>query len=85
MIRLVLIAAIVGVIALLIWRVRAGKLKLRVSTWPLGQQIEMGVAALAAVAAMLGLAAGELDFAGWLALVSATTAALALFSWPSQR
>ncbi len=85
MIRLLLLVVIVGVIALLIWRVRAGKLQLRVSTWPLGQQIEMGAAALLAVAALLGLAAGEFNFAGWLALVSATVATLALLSWPDQR
>jgi hypothetical protein len=44
----------------------------------------MGAAALLAVAALLGLAAGEFNFAGWLALVSATLTALALFSWPKQ-
>ncbi|MDP9141516.1 MAG: hypothetical protein M3O62_12085 [Pseudomonadota bacterium] len=84
MIRLLLLVVIAGVVALLIWRVHAGKLKLRFSTWPVGQQIEMALAALLAVAALLGLAAGELNFAGWLALVSATIAALALLSWPEQ-
>lgn len=80
MIRLLLIAALAGLLGLAIWRYRAGKLQFRVSTWPLRQQIEMTLAALAAVAALLGVAAGEFDFATWIGLVSVTLAALALFN-----
>ncbi len=85
MIRLLLVAAIAALLGLAIWRYRAGKLQFRVSTWPLGQQIEMTLAGLAALAALLGVAASEFNFATWIGLVSVTLAAMALFSWPDQK
>lgn len=81
MLRIALFAALIAVLALLVWRVRTGKLELRASNWPLGQQLEIGLSALLAVAAGLGALAGEYRFAGWLLLVSATVLGLALVSW----
>lgn len=84
MLRILIIVALIGLLALLIWRIRAGRIELRASKWPLGQQAEAALAALLGAAAILGALAGEFTFAGWLLLVSAATAALALLSWPKQ-
>lgn len=72
---------VLGLAALAITRVRAGRLHFRVSDWPLGKQIEAGLALLFALAALLGALAGEYAFAGWLGLMAAIIATFSILTW----
>lgn len=82
MARLLLMIVVLGLLALAIARLRAGRLHFRIADWPLGKQIEAGLASLFAVAAILGATAQEYGFALWLGLMAALIAAFSLLTWP---
>lgn len=73
---------VLGTLALIITRIRAGQIHFRFGEWPPGQQIEAGLAALFALLAALAAAAGEYRFATWLALMAALLCAFAVLTWP---
>jgi hypothetical protein len=73
---------VLGTLALIVTRIRAGQLHFRFGEWPLGQQIEAGLAVLFALLATLAAAAGEYGFSTWLALMAALLAAFAVLTWP---
>ena len=82
MATLITAVVVLGTLALLVTRVRAGQIHFRFGEWPLGQQIESGLAVLFAVLAALAGAAGEYGFATWLALMAALLVAFAVLTWP---
>jgi hypothetical protein len=73
---------VLGALALIVTRVRAGQIHFRVGEWPLGQQIEAGLALFFAVIAVLAVVAGLYGFAVWLALMAALLVAFAVLTWP---
>ncbi len=73
---------VVGAIALLVTRVRSGRMHLRFAEWPLGQQIECGLSVLFGVLAALAALAGEYAFASWLIVMAALLMAFAVLTWP---
>ncbi len=82
MAELLILVVIFSVLALVLVRVRTGRLHFRVADWPLGKQVEAGLALLFAGAALLGALAGEYAFASWLGLMAAVVCAFAVLTWP---
>ncbi|MEQ1437965.1 hypothetical protein AAG565_01260 [Fontimonas sp. SYSU GA230001] len=85
MARLLFILVVIGLLALAVVQLRAGRLHFRIADWPLGKQVEAGLAVLFAAVAALGLAAQEYGFALWLGLMAALIAAFSLLTWPKKR
>lgn len=85
MARLLFIVVVLGLLALAIARLRAGRLHFRIADWPLGKQVEAGLAAFFATAATLGAIAQEYAFALWLGLMAAVIATFSLITWPKDR
>ncbi len=81
---LTLIVAL-GTLALIVTRVRAGHIHFRFGEWPLGQQIEAGLAIVFGIVAALAILAGLYGFAVWLALMAALLVAFAVLTWPKNR
>ena len=79
------IIVVLGVFALAVARMRTRGLHFRVADWPLGKQLEGGLALVFAVAALLGTIAGEYAFAGWLGLMAVIVATFAVLTWPRER
>jgi hypothetical protein len=73
---------VLGALALIVTRVRAGQIHFRVGEWPLGKQIEAGLALFFAIVAALAVVAGLYGFAVWLALMAALLVAFAILTWP---
>lgn len=73
---------VLSALALIVTRVRAGQIHFRVGEWPLGQQIEAGLALFFALVAALALVAGLYGFAVWLASMAALLIAFAVLTWP---
>ena len=82
MAQLLTAIVVLGTLALIVTRIRARQIHFRFGEWPLGQQIEAGLAVVFAVLAALAGAAGEFGFATWLALMAALLVAFAVLSWP---
>ncbi|MES0873832.1 hypothetical protein [Sinimarinibacterium thermocellulolyticum] len=82
MAQLITLIVVLGTLALILTRIRAGALHFRFGEWPLGQQIEAGLALLFALLAALAAAAGEYGFASWLVSMAALLAAFAVLTWP---
>jgi hypothetical protein len=76
---------VLGTLALIVTRVRAGQIHFRVGEWPLGQQIEAGLAVFFGIVAALAVVAGLYGFAVWLALMAALLMAFAVLTWPKPR
>lgn len=79
------IIVVLGVFALAVARMRTRGLHFRVADWPLGKQLEGGLALVFAVAGLLGTIAGEYAFAGWLGLMAVIVATFAVLTWPRER
>ena len=79
---IITVIVVLGTLALIVTRIRAGQIHFRFGEWPLGQQIETGLAVLFAVLAALAGAAGEYGFSTWLVLMAALLAAFAVLTWP---
>ncbi len=82
MAQLLTAIVVLGTLALIVTRISARQIHFRFGEWPLGQQIEAGLAVVFAVLAALAGAAGEFGFATWLALMAALLVAFAVLSWP---
>ena len=85
MAELLTIIVILGVFVLAVARMRTRGLHFRVAEWPVGKQVEGGLALVFAIAALLGTIAGEYAFAGWLGLMALIVAAFAVLTWPRER
>lgn len=85
MAQLLTIVVVLGALALIVTRMRARRIHFRVSEWPIGKQIEAGLAVIFAIAAALGALAGEYGFASWLAVMAAVIAAFCVLTWPGDR
>lgn len=81
MAQILTLIAIASALILVVLRIRSGHLHLRVADWPLGQQIEAGLALLFSLVAVLALIAGEYGFALWLGLMAALLLAFTALSW----
>lgn len=82
MAQIITVIVVLGTLALIVMRIRAGQIHFRFGEWPLGQQIEAGLAVLFALLCALAAAAGEYGFSTWLALMAALLAAFAVLTWP---